>query len=402
MTHALIIGGGIAGPVTAMALQRAGIGSTVYEAYPSGADHAGAFLVLFANGLEALAVIGADRPVREHSFPSGTVEFLSDTGSTLGTRPIAGSGDGPRPRTLPRAALYRALRDEATRRGIRVEYGKRLVSTSSSTSTVTSTGRRPAVTAVFADGTRAEGDLVIGADGIHSRTRALLDPAAPVPRHTGQLTVCGRTRATGHRVPTGTYRMMYGSRGFFGCTTGPDGTTYWFANIPGAELPRASLTSLTPGRWRGRVTETFADDRTPAAAIAAATGDDIVATNAYDIPTTPVWHDTRTVLVGDAAHATAPNAAQGASMAIEDGVVLARCLRDLPVPAEAFAAYERLRRERVERVVAMSAAMAGRVAATPEERRARDEDVARRMADDTGGGTEWLTGYRIDWGAPVH
>ncbi|PHQ51986.1 hypothetical protein BLA24_10395, partial [Streptomyces cinnamoneus] len=86
---------------------------------------------------------------------------------------LAGSAGGPRPRTLPRSALYRALRDEATRRGIPVEYGKRLVATG--------TGPRGTVTALFADGSRAEGDLVVGADGIHSRTRTLLDPPRPAP-----------------------------------------------------------------------------------------------------------------------------------------------------------------------------------------------------------------------------
>ena len=58
------------------------------------------------------------------------------------------------------------------------------------------------------------------------------------------------------------------------------------------------------------------------------------------------------VIVGDAAHATSPSSGQGASMAIEDAVVLAKCLRDLPDVSRAFAAYEQLRRERVERVVA--------------------------------------------------
>ncbi|MFI9234844.1 FAD-dependent monooxygenase [Streptomyces cinnamoneus] len=395
MAHVLIIGGGIAGPVTAMALHRAGIDATVYEAFPAGADDAGAFLTLFANGLAALRAIDADGPVREASCGAETVEFISDTGRLLGRRPLSGSWDpGLGPRTLRRSVLCRTLRTEAARRGVRVEHGKRLVDL-----TVRPGGT---VVARFADGTRAEGTAVVGADGLRSRTRALLDPAAPPPRHTGQLTVCGRTRAAHAPVPDRTYRMYYGQRAFFGCTRAPDGTTYWFANMPAAELPRAVLAAATPAQWRRRVTEAFADDRTPAAAIAAATGDDIVGINAYDIPTTPVWHDAHTVLVGDAAHATAPNAAQGASLAIEDGVVLARCLRDLPGNEPAFEAYEGLRRERVERVVALSGAMAGRAPGTEQERRARDAEVERRMAEDPRARMDWLTGYRIDWAAPVH
>ncbi|MEV4743008.1 NAD(P)/FAD-dependent oxidoreductase [Streptomyces sp. NPDC049555] len=379
MARALIIGGGIAGPVTAMALQRAGIEAAVHEAYPAGADDVGAFLVLFANGLAALAAIDADAVVREHSFPARTAEFLGADGAALGSRPLAGANGGAAPRTLSRSVLHRVLREEAARRGIPVHHGKRLVDRR--------TGPGGTVTALFADGTRAEGDVLVGADGIHSRTRTLLDPAAPAPRPTGQTTVCGRLRDPAHAVPPATYRMMYGTRGFFGCTTAPDGTTYWFANVPGAPGPGAG-----PAHWRHLVAQAFAGDGTPAAAMAAATGDDIVGTSAHDLQRTPVWHDRHTVLVGDAAHATAPNAAQGASLAIEDGVVLAQCLRDLPGIPRAFAAYERLRRGRAERVVALSAALAARLAG------AADENTPQRGDD---GGADWLTGYRIDWDARV-
>lgn len=393
--HALIIGGGIAGTVTAMALQRAGIAATVHEAYPEGAAETGSFLALFANGLAALHTIGCHRPVEEASSAADTVESFGDTGARLGRQSLTGPWDeGLGVRTLPRAVLCRTLRAEAERRGIPFRYGKRLAD-----ATVRPDGT---VVASFEDGTHAEGSMLVGADGIHSRTRVLLDPTAPPPRHTGQLTVCGATRHTAHQAPPRTYRMYYGRRAFFGCTTTPDGITYWFANIPGADLPKDALAAVTPAQWRRRVIEAFAEDGTPAAAIAAATGDDIVGLNGYDMPTTRVWHDGHTVLVGDAAHATAPNAAQGASMAIEDGVALARCLRDLPGPGPAFEAFERLRRERVERVVALSAAMAGRAPLGPEQRRARDAEVARRMAQDPREGTEWLTGYRIDWAAPVH
>jgi 2-polyprenyl-6-methoxyphenol hydroxylase-like FAD-dependent oxidoreductase len=62
------------------------------------------------------------------------------------------------------------------------------------------------------------------------------------------------------------------------------------------------------------------------------------------------WHSGRVVLVGDAAHAVAPHAGQGASLALEDTVVLARCLRDISDPVAAFAQYQALRQDRVERI----------------------------------------------------
>ncbi|MFD0381810.1 hypothetical protein ACFQ2B_03460 [Streptomyces stramineus] len=84
--------------MTAMALRRAGLDVSVHEAYPGAADHLGAFLVLFANGLAALRAIGAEAAVRASSFPADSVEFLGPSGEPLGTHPIAGSRDpGLRP-----------------------------------------------------------------------------------------------------------------------------------------------------------------------------------------------------------------------------------------------------------------------------------------------------------------
>ncbi|MFF7408266.1 FAD-dependent monooxygenase [Streptomyces lydicus] len=392
MTKALIIGGGIAGAVTAMALQKAGITSEVFEAYPTGADDVGAFLIVFANGLEALRVIDAHGPVVDHSFPARRVEFHGNDGARLGERPIAGTeqGDGLGPRTLRRATLYQVLHAEAARRGIPVRHGKRLVGAET---VATAGGKR--VVATFADGSTAEGDLLIGADGLHSVTRTLIDPAAPQPRYTGQNTVCGYTRdAADVPLSPDTYTMIFGKRAFFGCTRAPDGEVWWFANVPGTELDRTALPATPPDAWRTRVAGLFADDDTVAATVVRATGDRIIASNAYDIATTPTWHTDTMVVLGDAAHAAAPNAAQGASMAIEDGVVLAKCLRDQSDPRSAFSAYEKLRRDRVEKVVAASAGMAKLTAAGTPGRPSRPEGAERGSG---AGADNWLTGYRIDW-----
>ncbi|MEU8781414.1 FAD-dependent monooxygenase [Streptomyces sp. NPDC048637] len=391
MTKALIIGGGIAGAVSAMALQKAGIDAEIFEAYPTGADDVGAFLVVFANGLEALRVIDAHGPVVDSSFPAQRVEFIGNDGTRLGERPIAGTegGDDLGPRTLRRATLYQVLHREAIRRGIAVRHGKRLVGAE----TVDGAGGRRVV-ATFADGSRAEGDVLIGADGLHSVTRALIDPAAPQPRYTGQNTVCGYLRdAAGVPLAPDTYTMIFGKRAFFGCTRAPDGEVWWFANIPGTELDRADPPAVTPAAWRERVAGLFDGDDTPAAALVRATGDRVIASNAYDLASTPVWHNGTMVVLGDAAHAAAPNAAQGASMAIEDGIVLAKCLRDQPDPHSAFAAYEQLRRERVEQVVAASAGMAKLTASGTPGRPSRPDAAERGGA----GADNWLTGYRIEW-----
>ncbi|MFH8369988.1 FAD-dependent monooxygenase [Streptomyces sp. NPDC018031] len=392
MTDALIIGGGVAGVVTAMALQKAGIRTVVHESHASGADDAGAFLTVFANGLEALRAIDAHQPVIDASFPADRVDFISNTGKRLGSREIAGAGEGTGARTLKRATLYRVLHEEADRRGVRIEHGKRFAAAHTAPN-----GR---IVASFADGGRAQGDILIGADGIHSLTRKMIDAAAPRPRFTGQTTVCGFTRDVPEPPGPGAYTMIYGKRAFFGCTVAPDGEVWWFANAPGPELPRAELAAVTPEQWRERLTELFAEDRTPAADIIRATGDTIVASNAYDLATIPNWYGDAMIVIGDAAHAAAPNAAQGASMAMEDGVVLAACLRDLP-RRRAFAAFERIRRERVERVVATSAAMARQTTPGALGRMVRDTVLPRRLDRGGAGADAWLTGHRIDWDATV-
>ena len=172
MVKALIAGGGIAGPVTAMALQRAGIEAVVYEAHVPGTGDAGSYLTVATNGLDALRAIDADRPVLAAGFPTPTNVLLSGSGRRLGVVSNGGRlADGTVSHTIRRARLYRALHDEAAARGIRTEYGRRLVGAE-----VAADG---GVTAAFEDGTRATGDLLVGADGVHSTTRRL--PARPRP-----------------------------------------------------------------------------------------------------------------------------------------------------------------------------------------------------------------------------
>jgi len=104
------------------------------------------------------------------------------------------------------------------------------------------------------------------------------------------------------------------------------------------------------------------------------------------------------VLVGDAAHAASPATGQGASMAIEDGVTLAKCLRDEPDLTAALRLYETLRRERVERVVRTGFRKLGPRVPGPLQRLLRDRAVARRARHPD---VDWLHLHHIDWDARV-
>jgi 2-polyprenyl-6-methoxyphenol hydroxylase-like FAD-dependent oxidoreductase len=386
----------IAGPAAAMALRRAGIEAEIYEAHAGGADAAGAFLTFASNGMDALRAIDAHRLVLSTGFPTPRMSIQSGTGRHLGEVPNGGTlPDGTVSQTLKRADLYRALRDEAVRRGVRVEYGKRLVDAE-----VTPDG---GVAARFGDGTGAEGDLLIGADGVHSRTRRIIDPSAPGARYVPVLNVGGYARGVRVEAEPGTFRMVFGKRAFFGYAVHPSGEVWWFANPPRAEEPtRAELAAVGTERWRQMLTDLFADDATTAADMIQATQGELAGWATHDLSSVPTWHRGPMIVIGDAAHATAPSSGQGASMAVEDAVVLARCLRDLPDTGQAFAAYERLRRGRVERIVAHGARTSNSKAAGPVGRALRDlmmPMILKRVA--RGGSLAWMHDYHIDWDEKV-
>lgn len=332
----MIIGGGIAGPVAAMALQRVEIDAVIYEAYDRGADGVGAFLTLAQNGLAALRILGLDELACSLGMNTPHMLIQNARGKLLASfeRPS---------HTVRRADLYMALRDEAVRRGVRIEYGKRLQDAAM-------IGSR--VHAQFSDGSRAESELLIGADGLRSRVREIIDPRAPRARHVGLLNTGGFVR--GVKVPgePGTAYFIFGTRCFFGYLIHPDGEVWWFANPPSPKEPTPeALAAITQEQWRAKLLDLFRGDVGPCCELIAATNPIFAGWNTYDFPTVPKWRREHLVIIGDAAHAASPSSGQGASMAIEDALVLAQCLRDLPNISQALSAYEGLRRRRVERIV---------------------------------------------------
>jgi len=386
--NAMIIGGGIAGPVAAMALQEAGLRPVIYEAYGRGSEGVGAFITLAVNGLAALEVIGLRELVADLGMATPRMTLSNAKGRHLATIDMPA-------RTVSRSDLYIALRDEAVRRGIPIHYGKRLVDAKS-----TATGVR----AEFSDGRSADGDLLIGADGLHSVTRTVLDPQAPKPRHLGLLNVGGY--AHGLQLPgePGAAHFVFGRRCFFGYFIHPNGNeVWWFANPPSRREPsRRELLAVTTEQWRARLNALFQGDTGPMLDIIAATEHIFPGWNTYDFPHVPVWHNDRMVLIGDAVHATSPSSGQGASLAIEDAVVLAKCLRDIPETGAAFAAFKRLRQERVERVVRHGKRSGDGKAQGPVGAFIRDLILPvflRRMA--ARNELSWMYDYRIDWRAPV-
>lgn len=392
---ALIIGGGIAGPVTAMALTKAGLKATVYEAYHRTADGIGGGLNIAPNGLHALGVIGAGDLVRGTGTPLRGIVLRSRRDKVLGE--IASPPGLPPMQFVWRAELHRALHEEAASRGVDIVYGKRLVDASQTAD---------AVRATFADGTDASGDVLIGADGIHSRVREIVDPTAPQPRYAGLLGFAAPVADTGLASTKGRLHIYYGRHASFGHLVNEDTSGGWFVNLPHRDhMTVAQARQVAPREWLQALSDVFTDDRSPASDLLHRTdpAELLVIGPLETMPAVPVWSRGRLVLVGDAVHATSPSSGQGGSLAIESSVQLARCLRDLPYD-EAFVAYERMRRARVERLIA-SASRTNRYKASPFARAVRDlvspiaMKIAFRMVSPER--LAWQYNYHIDWDRPV-
>lgn len=391
--NVMIIGCGVAGPATALFLKKAGIDAVLYEAEEQADDFAGLFLNLARNGLRVLRELGLDEAVRRQGIPLQTMKMLSGKGKPLG---IVGQSTGePQGYTIKRGILHRILREEAQRQGIPIEYGKKLKHIENN--------EEHRVSVTFEDGTGATGRYLIGCDGINSRVRKSILPDAPSPVYTGLLSFGGFLR--GDLVPyeKGVQTMVFGKRAFFGYIRNVE-ETFWFGNMEYPGNPtRRELQMIPQAQWRKTANDLYADDLAPLPEIVRSTEGEIGVYPIYDMPPVVRWHDRSVVLVGDAVHATSPNAGQGASLALEDAMVLAKCMRDIPDADLAFTRYRQLRSERVERIVKYSRRIGQRKHATnPVQVFFRDLMMPMFLKFANKVSLGWMLDYAIEWNEKVH
>lgn len=326
---AIIAGAGIAGPVAAIALARAGISAEIIETRDGAEGDEGLFLGLASNGHRVLEGLGLDACVRRQPhIRTPQIAFFGGRGNRI-AEVTNGHSAGDAPITLMRRSLHRALSAEAERRGIPVHRGHSV------------TGYRQDAKSVVvrcADGRELRADLLIGADGVRSKVRAAMPGERVRPEYTGLMNLGGVVPQSGLQPTDGEMRMVWGTRAFFGYAVRDDGEAWWFANVGAAEEPPKNEHKSAHQNWAAQLMALFVEDFPLITDLIRRTSE-IHAYPIHDLPHVPRWQDGRVLLIGDAAHATSPSSGQGASLALEDAAFLAVCLRDITDPAAAFARF---------------------------------------------------------------
>lgn len=338
--RALIVGAGIAGPVTALALARAGIDAVVVDAHPEPGAGIGGSLALAPNGTAALEIVGAADAVRARSLPierssmSVADRVVGDTPRLPGQEPL---------RMIRRGELHAALRAAADAASIEVQYGRRVIAVDESAD---------GVTARFEDGSSMGADVLVGADGVHSLVRRLIDPSAPDAGYTGMLGFEGASAGVAVDREPGDMVFAFGRRAYYLYWPLHDGGVGWGVNLPTERYQSfVEARETSTEDWLRALRTAVRHDTPGRALLERADPDALQAVGGLHImPPVPTWWRGRMALVGDAVHAPSNSTGQGASLAIESAIELARCLRDLPTPESAFARFEQLRRGRVEAI----------------------------------------------------
>ena len=337
---ALIIGGGIAGLSSAIALSRVGVACEVVE---KDNPKEGASIGLTGQITNALEELGIYELIYSagHPFPhdSGAATMRDSTGRILAALPQSAKPGEKEGVGIYRPTLIDLMTKVATDLGVTIIQG---------TTFTHIDNRHDGVTVTFTTGAQRMYDILLGADGIASATREILFPGGPKPTYAGQWSI--RWLAPGPPVePESWYKSPIGRLGFYSLPEGPLGSVYVPSvfNIPdNKRLKDEDIYDMFRDLLDSMTAPAVVELRTRLNADAT-----LIARPFRWILLPDPWYSNRALLIGDAAHATTSHMGMGGGMALEDSVVIAQCIRDAQNVDDAFSAFMKRRFERVALVV---------------------------------------------------
>lgn len=325
----LVAGAGIAGLAAARALIQAGFAVEVVERAPS-AEQAGAGVFLPGNATRALLAFGVQDSVIDRGMAITRQRMCNRAGRLLTEIDLSQIWGEVGPCIgVSRGDLYDALRQ-----GVSVTWGASVIAVDAGDG---------GVTVSLSDGTSRRVDLVLGADGVHSTLRRLLFGVEACP--VGQVGWRFLARCP---AETTAWTIQLGKGTTWLTIPIGSGRAYCYAD------QSADIAPDQPGDVE-MLRTAFADFGEPARSILASLANEtVVHTGVIEEIHLPQWHLGRVLLLGDAAHATSPNMAEGAAMALEDALVLAEVLTSSPTVDLALDEFERRRRGRTDWVRAQT------------------------------------------------
>ncbi len=326
-----IIGGGITGLTTALALQKVGIPSKVYEQADS-LNEIGAGIWLQPNAVQVLQWLGIDKDVIDEGCTLSNMEITYPNLRPIKKieKAVVSDKYGNQTIAIHRGKLQRILYDKCAQLEL-VELGMPYINHQMNQGKIQ----------LHFNNKRIQTDIVLGTDGINSQVRKVMGLPSEF-RKTGQICCRGIANFTLPDALKGKGKEVWGEKRRFGFSPVSANSVYFFIvlskEIWPEEFNNSSLLAL------------FEDFHSIVADIIRAS-EDMHTTELMDLNRLDTWYDANTCLLGDAAHATTPNMGQGACQGIEDAYYMSHYLKESETPLEAFNAFEKQRRKKVDYVV---------------------------------------------------
>jgi 2-polyprenyl-6-methoxyphenol hydroxylase-like FAD-dependent oxidoreductase len=341
MPKALIVGAGIGGLAAAVALRRAGWDVRVFERAASPRE-LGFALLLAPNAMHALGELGLGDAVRRSGFVATSGEMRRPDGTVLRRFDIASVRMLLDEDTvcILRPVLHGALLDAVGLSSIDLE--------SAASGFVT---HPDGVYLKLADGRSAEGQILVGADGVASAMRTQLHPAERPPRPSGLLAIRGVARDVVAYLGGASGAQYFGHGLEAGLARAGEREVYWYLSIKAAHFDEPRDPMAVAEHCAAQFHEPFR------AIVRATPREDLRLDELFERDPISPWGHGAVTLLGDAAHPMLPHAGQGAAQALEDAVVLGSSLRGVDEQSAIEAAlrrYERVRIPRTRAVVALA------------------------------------------------
>src|SRR4051794_20592239 len=328
MPVAVIVGAGIGGLAAAISLRRAGWQVRVVEQAASPRE-LGFALALAPNALDALDELGLKQQILGRGVEVKAFEVRRPDGRVV--KRVDLHGDAVQSVVTLRPALHGTLLDAVGADAL--SLGRRVMAIEMTPDSAA---------AVCDDGTRLEGDVLIGADGVASVVRRALHPAEPPPRPSGYHALRGVSYDVGDRLGTADAAVYLGDGVEIGFARASASAVYWYVSLVD------EFAGVNPAAVLARCLAGLDD---AAASIANAARPEAVRLDRlFSRAPLAEWGQQRVTLLGDAAHPLLPHTAQGAALALEDAVALGLVLRSGEVDG-GLRRYERVRAARTRHVI---------------------------------------------------